>query len=120
MASQSWVKEFHGAITVCDLKGVILEMNEEAARTFNDQGGEKLVGTNVLDCHPEPARTKLRHLIETQQVNVYTIEKDSTRKLVYQAPWYQDGKCQGIVELSLEIPAQIPHFVRETRDASPT
>ena len=31
----------------------------------------------------------------------------------YQAPWFHDGVFQGLVELSLEIPESMPHFVRE-------
>jgi len=113
MANHPWAQEFPGAITVCDSEGIILEMNDKAVKTFQDQGGEKLIGTNVLDCHPEPARTKLKRLMDAQQANVYTIEKDGVKKLIYQAPWYEDGKYCGFVELSLEIPAQMPHFIRD-------
>ena len=113
MASHSWVQEFPGSITVCDAKGIILEMNDRAVKTFQDQGGEKLIGTNMLDCHPEPARTKTRQLLETRQANVYTIEKGGVKKLIYQTPWFKDGRYSGFVELSLEIPAQMPHFIRD-------
>ena len=113
MANHSWVQEFPGSITVCDAKGIILEMNDRAVKAFQDQGGEKLIGTNMLDCHPEPARTKTRQLLETRQANVYTIEKGGVKKLIYQTPWFQDGRYSGFVELSLEIPAQMPHFIRD-------
>lgn len=108
----SWVQGFPGAITVCDAEGIILEMNDEARRVFAGDGGAKLIGTNVLDCHPEPARSRLRRLMETQQTNVYTIEKKGVKKLIYQTPWYQDGRYCGFVELSLEIPFEMPHLVR--------
>ncbi len=75
MKSNHWMKNFKGAITVCDKDGIILEMNDKAIRDFQDEGGEKLIGSNVLDCHPEPAQTKLRELLQHQQTNVYTIEK---------------------------------------------
>lgn len=113
MADHAWVDEFPGAVTVCDTRGIILEMNEEAAQVFRDEGGKKLIGSNVLDCHPPAARAKLQQLLETQSTNVYTIEKRGVRKLIYQAPWYQDGKYCGLVELSLTLPAEIPHFVRQ-------
>ena len=107
-----WVKEFPGAVTVCDPDGIILEMNDKSAKTFQADGGEKLIGANLLDCHPGPARAKLQHLMDTQTANVYTIEKNDVKKLVYQTPWYQDGHYAGFVELVLEIPDQMPHFVR--------
>ena len=113
MARHTWVQDFAGAITVCDPDGVILEMNAQAARAFEDQGGAALIGTNMLDCHPEPARTKTQELLDTRRTNVYTIEKRGQKKLVYQAPWYRDGQYCGFTELVLEIPAVLPHFVRE-------
>lgn len=112
MTDYAWVKEFPNAITVCDLAGIILEMNDKAAQGFADQGGRALIGTNMLDCHPEPARTKTKQLLESRQKNVYTIEKNGVKKLICQSPWYRDGKCSGFVELALEIPFELPHFVR--------
>jgi hypothetical protein len=88
-------------------------MNEKSVENYRDDGGEKLIGKNMFDCHPEPARTKLRELMEKRQVNVYTIEKNGKRKLIYQAPWYVKRKYSGFVELSMEIPEQLPHFVRD-------
>jgi len=112
MVNHPWVKEFPGSITVCDPDGIILEMNARAQKVFQADGGEKLIGANLLDCHPEPARAKLQHLMDTQTANVYTIEKNGVKKLIYQTPWYQDGQYAGFVEMALEIPAQMPHFIR--------
>lgn len=113
MNMQPWVREFPGAVTVCDARGIILEMNERAIRIFRDQGGAELIGRNVLDCHPEPARTKLQEMMVNGETNVYTVEKNGARKFIYQAPWYSDGQFAGIVELVLETPVTIPHFVRQ-------
>ena len=113
MPNHDWVQEFPASITVCNPQGIILEMNDRSVKTFQDQGGAKLIGTNLLDCHPEPARTKTQRLLETRQPNVYTIEKGGVKKLIYQVPWFKDGMYSGFVELSLEIPAQMPHFIRD-------
>ena len=113
MQDHNWSKHFNGAISICDKNGIILEMNDKAIRDFQDEGGEKLIGSNVLDCHPEPAQTKLRELLQHEQTNVYTIEKRGVKKLIYQAPWFEGGRYAGLVELSLEIPTQMPHFVRK-------
>lgn len=109
----TWIKDFNGAITVCDIDGIILSMNEKSCKTFADSGGSSLAGTNLMACHPEKAQARIRELIEKEETNVYTIEKKGKKKLIYQAPWYKDGICGGLVELSLEIPHNIPHFVRE-------
>jgi transcriptional regulator with PAS, ATPase and Fis domain len=113
MTRHAWVQEFSGAITVSDTKGTILEMNAKAAKTFEKEGGAHLIGTNALDCHPEPARAKLRAIMENRKPNVYTIEKAGVKKLVYQSPWYRDGRYRGVIELVLEIPFEMPHFIRD-------
>ena len=112
MLDAEWVKEFGGAVTVCDRDGIILEMNDRAAEVFASDGGRALVGTNALDCHPERARGLMADLLKAGKRNVYTIEKNGVKKLIFQSPWYRDGAYAGFVELSLEIPAELPHFVR--------
>ncbi len=109
----AWIKEFPGAVTVCDPQGIILEMNDKAARTFEKDGGRLLIGKNLLDCHPEPARTQLAGMLRERKANIYTIEKNGVKKLIYQTPWTANGKYAGFIELSLEIPVEMPHFVRE-------
>ncbi|MCX6550191.1 MAG: diguanylate cyclase [Acidobacteria bacterium] len=108
-----WTKEFPGAVTVCDRTGIIVEMNDKSAKAFEADGGWALVGTNMLACHPEPSRSLVADLLAHPRTNVYTIEKRGVHKLIYQAPWYRDGVFQGLVELVLEIPESMPHFVRE-------
>ena len=112
MAEPNWTTDFPGSITICDLRGIVLEMNEKAAAMFAGYGGKELIGKNLFDCHPEPARGKLQLLLETGNRNVYTTERNGIKKLIYQAPWYQDGQRAGMVELALEIPFDPPHFVR--------
>jgi hypothetical protein len=111
--SANWIKEFSGAITVCDTQGTILSMNDRAVAAYQGLGGLRLVGTNLLDCHPEPARAKLVRMMENPRVNVYTIEKKGRHRLIYHTPWYQAGRYAGFMELALEIPDPMPHFVRE-------
>lgn len=108
-----WVKELPASITVCDAAGTILEMNESAARTFEKDGGTALIGSNLLDCHPEPAREKLENLLRSESPNCYTIEKGGKKKLIFQSPWYHDGTYGGLVEISIALPDELPHFIRE-------
>jgi transcriptional regulator with PAS, ATPase and Fis domain len=108
-----WLKGFPGAVTVCDPHGIILDMNDQAEQVFESDGGRTLIGKNALDCHPEPSRTQLAQMLQTRQPNIYTIEKKGVKKLIYQAPFYQDGAYAGFIELSLEIPFEMPHFVRD-------
>ena len=61
------------AITVCDAEGYVVDMNQHSADV--NSHGHKIIGNNLMDCHPEPAKTKLKGLLEHQQMNAYTIEK---------------------------------------------
>jgi len=107
-----WTKEIDFAITLCDKNGTIINMNDKAIKTFENDGGAKLIGTNVLDCHPEPSRTQLADMLKTETKNVYTIEKNGKKKLIYQAPYYENNVYKGFVELSIEIPEVMENFVR--------
>lgn len=108
-----WVKEVSVAFTVCDTEGKIIEMNEKACQNFTKDGGAALIGKNVLDCHPGKSREKLALMLKNQETNCYTIEKEGVKKLLYQTPWYKDGVYQGIVEMIIQLPEEIPHFVRK-------
>jgi len=112
MEYHNWIKQFPGAIIVCDCKGIILAMNDKAIGTGESDGGDTLIGKNLLDCHPEPARSEVKRLLNTCEKNIYTIEKDGVKKLIYQCPWFEEGQYAGFVELSLEIPFEMQHFVR--------
>jgi transcriptional regulator with PAS, ATPase and Fis domain len=108
-----WLSEFPGAITLCDATGIILYMNERSQEVFKQEGGIGLLGSNLLDCHPEPSKTHLKNIMETGIKNVYTIEKNGKKKLIYQSPWYKKGQFSGLVELALDIPDNLPHFKRD-------
>jgi len=100
------------AITVCDREGIILYMNQKSIETFARDGGAALIGRSLYDCHPGASKEKLRALIEGQKINTYTIEKDGVHKMIYHTPWYAEGEFRGLIEFSFEIPAEMPHIVR--------
>jgi transcriptional regulator with PAS, ATPase and Fis domain len=107
-----WADELGVAITVSDNSGKILYMNGKSASTFAKQGGKSLEGTSLRDCHKPESWMKILEILETGEANCYTIEKEGIKKLIYQAPWYEDGIAAGLVELSMEIPFTMAHFVR--------
>ncbi len=108
-----WADSLNMAITACDTTGKIIYMNESSLNLFSKDGGEELLGKNLCDCHPEPARSRLRDLLENPRMNMYTIEKKGIRKMIVQSPWYLKGEFAGLVEISFLISSEIPHFVRE-------
>ena len=107
-----WTKEFPSSILLCDKNGTITEMNEKAALTFADDGGYGLIGKNLFKCHTDESNKKVKKIMEEKKPNIYTIEKNGIKKLIYQSPWFESGELKGLVELSLEIPFEMPHFIR--------
>ncbi len=110
-----WVKEFPVTLTVIDKNDVIIDMTERTAKGFAESGHPDLIGASVFDCHPEGAKLKLKALIDSRRTNVYTYTRDGRKKLVFQAPWTIDGEFAGYLDMTLELPADMPHFDRDAK-----
>ena len=108
-----WLKEINAAVTVCDDHGIIVYMNEKSEQVFENDGGKNLIGSNLFGCHPEPALTKLKEMLADGSTNVYTIEKNGKKKIIYQTPWVNENVIAGMVEISFNIPDEMPHFFRK-------
>ena len=106
----SWAEELNCAVTVCDSDGIILYMNKKSRETFSSHGN--LIGKNLFECHSEPSQTKIRHMLATGESNSYTISKGGLRKMIYQSPWRHNGIIAGMVEISMVIPEELPHYIR--------
>lgn len=96
------------AITVCDREGIVIYQNNRSVEVNGD-----VRGRSMLPCHSERSRQIIDRLLTQAQTNAYTIQKRDLRKLIYQTPWYENGEVAGLVEFSLEIPEEMPHYVRE-------
>ena len=110
---ESWLDEEEAAITLCNLEGIIVYMNEKSRKAFTkyDDTGVA-VGSSLIECHPEPSRSKLLSMLQVPQTNVYTIEKRGIKKMIRQSPWYKDGVFSGVTEMSFELPTEMPHHIR--------
>lgn len=108
-----WAEALPAAVTVTAADGTIIAMNASSRATFASDGGGALVGQSVFDCHPPGAQAKTRALYAEQRANHYTIRKNGQRKIIHQLPWYVNGEFAGMVELSIPIPDELPHFERD-------
>jgi len=107
-----WIEKLDGNVIVSDAHGKIIYMNEKAIAHYEKDGGINLIGRDLLECHSEDSRKKILEIMRTGNKNIYTIEKMGKKKIVYQSPWFRDGEFRGIIEFSLGIPAEMPHFIR--------
>ncbi|MEG0500533.1 MAG: PAS domain-containing protein [Rikenellaceae bacterium] len=107
-----WAKELPCGVTVCDKEAKIIYINDRAAKTFAKYG-DSLTGHSLYEFHGERAAGMINQMLTTGSTNSYTIEKEGQKKLIHQMPWYNDGIVAGLVELSLVIPFEMPHFIRK-------
>lgn len=106
-----WVKCIGCAVTICDKEGVILYMNDLARKTFEKHGN--LIGQNLFECHSERSRQMIRHMLATGDTNAYTVTKGGINKLIFQTPWRRNGEIAGMAEISIPLPAEMPHYDRD-------
>ena len=108
-----WAMKMNCAVTVCDADCKIIYMNEKSRNTFAE-GTDRLIGTNLMECHPEHAQKTILRLLAEGGVNAYTIEKLGKKKMIYQTAWRNaDGCVGGLVEISMVIPEDMPHYIRK-------
>lgn len=101
------------AVTVIDKDGRIMDMNEMAKKTYVRPGGSSLIGDNALDYHPAPAKSILEDMLANPRTNIYTLEKDGTKKLIFQCPWYyEDRRYAGYIEVAIVLPGVILNRVK--------
>ncbi|MEG1333382.1 MAG: PAS domain-containing protein [Bacteroides sp.] len=103
-----WAKEMNCNITVCDTTGQIIFMNDRSLAKYGD-----ITGQNLFDCHNPQSQQKIKDLLETGGSNSYTIEKNGRWRMIYQTAWMLDGVVAGLVEMAMDIPEELPHFVRK-------
>ncbi|HPS74299.1 MAG TPA: PAS domain-containing protein [Bacteroidales bacterium] len=106
------IDKLDGAVIVTDADGTLIYLNEKALRQYEKEGGKDLIGRKLAGCHSERSNQIIQEMIRTGKNNVYTIEKKGKKKLIFQSPWMVDGEFRGLIELSLEIPFDMPHYVR--------
>ena len=109
-----WADEVGYAVTIADKDCRIIYMNKRSRETFC-KNGEDLIGKNLMDCHPEHAKTIIRRLLSEGGTNAYTITKKGVNKLIFQSAWRLDGEIAGLMETSMVLPADMKHFDRDAK-----
>ena len=107
MPIQEWVEEFPSAITVCDVRGKIVSMNKASRLNYAKRGGESLIGTSLFDCHSEASNKIIRKMLQKEIDQAYFTENKGKKRLVHQAPWFNNGISAGLVETIVDLPGDI-------------
>ena len=112
MTMNDFFKYVELAVTVCDTECVIVYQNEKSVAVNGDMRGKCMLG-----CHNDRSRGIIARILSEGATNSYTISKKGQRKLIHQTPYKDaaDGSGRtvaGIVELSVVIPEEMPHYDR--------
>lgn len=110
----AWIFGMDCAVTVVDTDCRIIYMNERSRTTFVSRGGADLIGHDIMPYHNERSQGIICRLLAEGGSNAYTILKGGVKKMIYQTTWHRsDGSLGGLVELSMIIPEELPHYIRD-------
>ena len=93
------------SVTVSDEEFRIIFMNDLAIEHYGYRGGEKLIGTNLLDCHNENSQTMLREMYVRYRAGDLTPTRyhqdkdDNLGKSNVFIPLIVQNQFRGVVEL---------------------
>ena len=67
---------------MCNREDIIIYMNPEAIRRYENSGGDKLVGKSVLDCHNAHSVEVIRKVAD-----IFAASKDINKIFTYHKDW---------------------------------
>lgn len=117
-----WAAKCSFAVTICDCNADVIYMNSKSKATFEKYGN--MIGRNLKGCHSPKSWDAITKMLSEGSSNSYTITKNGVNKLIHQTPWFTDNADGGIllkdgrivgglVELSIELPSDMPHYNRD-------
>jgi PAS domain-containing protein len=99
----SIVEQERAAVVICNLKHEIIYMNPAAVQNYGKRGGDKLIGTSLLDCHNSESVEKIRRVVdwfaqdESHNI-VHTFYNEKQNKDVYMVALRDAGQLIGYYE----------------------
>ena len=100
---KSIIDQDRSPVVICNLQHEIIYMNPAAVENYAGRGGEKLIGTSLLNCHHPESTEKIRQVTdwfasdESHNI-VYTFHNEKQNKDVYMVALREDGRLIGYYE----------------------
>lgn len=90
-------------VVLCSMEHTIIYMNPAAMEHYAKDGGKALLGTNVLDCHPDYAKEALLRVYEWFKESpknnmVLTFHSEKSNKDIYMVALRDGDKLIGYYE----------------------
>lgn len=100
---KSILEQDRSAVVICNLKHEIIYMNPAAILSYEKWGGDKLIGTCLLDCHNPESREKIQRVVDWFTTDerhnlVYTFHNKKQNKDVYMVALRDEGELIGYYE----------------------
>ena len=85
---KSIIDQDRSAVVICDLQHKIIYMNPAAICIYEKSGGEKLVGSNLMECHNPHSCEMIQKVVDwfkksSKNNPVYTFYNEKQNKDVY-------------------------------------
>lgn len=93
---KSIVEQDRCAVVICNTKHEIIYMNPAAIARYGKSGGEKLIGTSLLNCHNKKSNEMIEKTVEWFKKNtdnniIYTYRNEKENKDVYMVALRDDN-----------------------------
>ena len=101
---KSVLEQDRASVVICDTDHMIIYMNPAAMKNYSKYGGEKLLGSSLLDCHNERSNEIIKRVVKwfadsTDNNMIYTYHNDKQNKDEYMVALRdEDGKLIGYYE----------------------
>ena len=100
---KSIIDQDRNAVVICNLKHQIIYMNPAAIKSYAKRGGKDLIGQNIMDCHNEASREKMRQVTDwfaqsPEHNMVFTYHSEKRNRDVYMVALRKDGNLIGYYE----------------------
>jgi|GEM_PF-1326864 len=92
-------------VTVADENGRFVFLNDLAVEHYGDRGGEKLLGTDICDCHNPQSQAKIKALYARYRAGDLTPTRyhekqgNGRAQSIVLIPIVVDGRFRGVAEL---------------------
>lgn len=75
-------------VVICDMEHTIIYMNPSAEEEYKNDGGKKLIGSNLLNCHSPYAKERILQVVEWFKKGkdnniIFTFHSDKENKDIY-------------------------------------
>ena len=104
----NWADDTNCAVTVCDTEGVVIYQNKQSISVNGS-----IAAKACSPCHNERSKGIIARILEKGDTNALHHREKRDPQNDLQTAWRrEDGTVGGIIELSMPIPAEMPHYVR--------